>query len=92
MTMNTKCPNPRGCDGELYARADASGDAWCPKCGYVLSVASSSPIRRCPNPRGCDGELYARADASGEAWCPTCGYVFRPAARSSEGASSFRIP
>ncbi|HET9793475.1 MAG TPA: hypothetical protein VFS34_03350 [Thermoanaerobaculia bacterium] len=88
MTTSGKCPNPNGCDGELYARADASGEEWCPKCGYVLHAGKpAKAVRHCPNPDGCDGELYARVDASGEEWCPTCGYVFRrPGTSSSERA------
>jgi hypothetical protein len=78
MTMNAKCPNPKGCNGELYARADTSGESWCPICGYVLGVGAGFPsVRRCPNPAGCDGELYARSDTPGNAWCPKCGYVLR---------------
>lgn len=87
MTTRAKCPNPRGCDGELYARADASGDEWCPECGFVYRRGIAVKTARCPNPAGCDGELYARADESGEEWCPACGYVFRrgagPSARPS---------
>jgi hypothetical protein len=30
------CSNPKGCDGELYARADGITGQWCPKCGYVI--------------------------------------------------------
>ena len=62
----TRCPNPKGCDGELYARADGVPGLWCPKCGYIFS-------ERCPNPKGCDGELYARADGVPGLWCPKCG-------------------
>jgi FADH2 O2-dependent halogenase len=42
-TMNTKarCPNPKGCDGELYARTDGVPGMWCPKCGYVFSSERS---------------------------------------------------
>jgi hypothetical protein len=77
MTTNAKCPNPKGCDGELYARSEASGESWCPKCGYVLGQAGRRERdRRCPNPAGCDGELYARDGGTGEAWCPKCGYSF----------------
>ena len=41
--MNTKarCPNPKGCDGELYARTDGVPGMWCPKCGYVFSSERS---------------------------------------------------
>ena len=73
MTNRTVCPNPRGCDGELYARADGLPGQWCPKCGYLLSGGSA--LARCSNPNGCDGELYARADGVPGEWCPKCGYV-----------------
>jgi len=36
MTTKRRCPNPKGCDGELYARADDVPGLWCPKCGYVF--------------------------------------------------------
>jgi ssDNA-binding Zn-finger/Zn-ribbon topoisomerase 1 len=76
MTNSTVCPNPRGCDGELYARADGLPGQWCPKCGYMLSADSASGKRAgCSNPKGCDGELYARADGITGQWCPKCGYV-----------------
>ncbi len=82
MTTMSKCPNPAGCDGDLYARAE-TGDTWCPKCGFVLGASGASRDgRHCPNPEGCDGELYARGGASDEAWCPKCGYLF------SRGASA----
>ena len=87
MMTSSRCPNPAGCDGELYARAESSGEAWCPKCGYVLTTAAGSPRgAHCPNPAGCDGELYARDDV-GDAWCPKCGFVFRhPAADAARNA------
>jgi len=75
MTNRTVCPNPKGCDGELYARADGLPGKWCPKCGYRIAGQSASGPRGCPNPNGCDGELYARADGVPGTWCPKCGYV-----------------
>ena len=36
MTNSKVCPNPKGCDGELYARADGIPGEWCPKCGYII--------------------------------------------------------
>ena len=49
MATRTKCPNPKGCDGELYARTDAPGEAWCPKCGYVYRRGDAP--RPAPEPR-----------------------------------------
>jgi len=74
MTNSTVCPNPKGCDGELYARVDGLPGQWCPKCGYVLSDGASGKRTGCSNP-GCDGELYARADGIPGQWCPKCGHV-----------------
>jgi predicted RNA-binding Zn ribbon-like protein len=74
MTKSKVCPNPKGCDGELYARADGVPGDWCPKCGYLLSDGSSGKGPGCSNP-GCGGELYARADGIPGQWCPKCGNV-----------------
>ena len=86
MTTINRCPNPRGCDGELYARADGVPGQWCPKCGYVFGQGGSRP--RCPNPAGCDGELYARADGVSGQWCPKCGYRFGPGTEGARPAFS----
>lgn len=79
MTTINRCPNPAGCDGELYVRADGVPGEWCPRCGFIFREDGSHV--RCPNP-SCHGELYARAEGTG-AWCPRCGFVF-----SEDGARS----
>ncbi|HKB69287.1 MAG TPA: hypothetical protein VKH46_00465 [Thermoanaerobaculia bacterium] len=50
MTTRAKCPNPKGCDGELYARTDPPGEAWCPKCGYVFR-RQDAPGNSRPEPK-----------------------------------------
>jgi len=46
MKPTVRCPNPRGCDGELYARTEDGSTLWCPKCGFAYPRGENSAESR----------------------------------------------